>query len=327
MFSRVAGNAEWKVQSRFLAGITIPVKITIVGPGAMGTLFGVFFAGAGHEVHMLDKDPAHAETLTAKGFQLEGVSGKRAAGIPVTTEPASIGRSELVLMCVKAYDTEKAAASLSPLVGPDTAVLTLQNGLGNAEALCEAVGPEHILAGSTAQGANVVEPGHVVHAGTGDTFIGELNGPATDRVRNLCKVFTDAGIPAAPSDDVTGLLWGKLIVNVGINPFTGLLQVRNGELLEHPETRELMKMAVVEAVAIAQAKGANLPFADPLAKVQEVAKKTGRNKSSMYQDIANGRRTEIDFICGAIVREAEKLSIPTPVNRTLTLLIRSLAPG
>jgi 2-dehydropantoate 2-reductase len=137
-------------------------------------------------------------------------------------------------------------------------------------------------------------------------------------------MFTAAGIPAAPSDDVAGLLWGKLVINVGINPFTGLLQVRNGELLEHEETRELMRMAVDEAVSVAKAASVSLPFPDPLARVQEVARLTGQNKSSMYQDVAAGRRTEIDFICGAVVREGEKHGIPTPVNRALTLLVRSL---
>jgi 2-dehydropantoate 2-reductase len=290
----------------------------------MGTLFGVLLAGGGHDVHMLDKDPRRAESLSQGDFRLEGISAGRSARIPVTTDPAKIGPCKLVLLCVKAYDTEKAAQSLKQLLDNGTSVLTLQNGLGNAEILAGAVGEKHVLAGSTAQGANVVEPGNIIHAGTGDTFLGELSGPATPRVKELCEMFSVAGVPAAPSDDVTGLLWGKLIVNVGINPFTGLLQVRNGELLEHEETRKLMKLAVDEAVAVAKAKNVTLPFADPLAKVREVAKKTGQNKSSMYQDVANRRRTEIDFICGAVVREGEKLSVPTPVNRTLTLLVRSL---
>jgi 2-dehydropantoate 2-reductase len=293
----------------------------------MGTLFGVFLAGAGHDVRMLDKDPARAAALSAKGFSLEGVSGERSAGIPVSSDPDTIGTCELVLICVKAYDTETAATSLPPLVGPGTPVLTLQNGIGNAEILAKAVGGEHVLAGSTAQGANVIEHGQVIHAGSGDTFLGELSGTVTTRVQNLCEMLTTAGIPAAPSDDVPGLLWAKLIVNVGINPFTGLLQVRNGVLLEHAETQELMEMVVAEAVAVAEAKGVNLPFPDPLAKVQEVARLTGKNRSSMYQDVAAGRRTEIDFICGAVVREGAKLNVPTPVNRALTLLIRSLKTG
>ncbi len=290
----------------------------------MGTLFGVLLADAGHEVHMLDKEPVRAAALAAKDFLLDGVSGKRSVRIPVTADAAAIGVCELVFVWVKAYDTRAAAAALGPLVGPDSIVVTLQNGLGNAQTLSEALGAQHVLAGSTAQGANVVEPGHVIHAGTGDTFLGEIAGPATPRVRRICDMLTAAGFPAAPSDDVAGLIWGKLIVNVGINPFTGLLQVRNGELLERPETRQLMAMAVEEAVAVAKAAGVKLPFPDPLAKVREVAEKTGKNKSSMHQDVANRRRTEIDFICGAIVREGEKLGIPTPVNRTLTLLIRSI---
>ena len=299
------------------------MKITIIGPGAMGTLFGVSLSGAGHEVQLLDKDPARAKALSSGDFLLESAGGKRAVRIPVTADPAVIGESALILVCVKAYDTEGAAASLRPLLGEDSIVLTLQNGLGNTEILTDAAGAQRVLAGSTAQGANVVEPGRVIHAGTGDTFVGELSGPATARVRRVCDLLTTAGLPAAPSDDVEGLLWGKLVVNVGINPFTGLLQMRNGELLEHEETRELMRLAVEEVVEVAGAKGVSLPFPDPLAKVREVAKLTGSNKSSMYQDVAAGRRTEIDFICGAVVREGEKLGIPTPVNRTLTLLIRS----
>lgn len=300
------------------------MKAAVVGPGAMGTLFGVFLASAGHEVRLLDNDPARAAKLSRGGLALDGISAGRSARVPVTADPSSIGQCELVLVCVKAYDTQVAAQSLPALLSDDTVVLTLQNGLGNAELLAEAVGAGRVLAGSTAQGANVAEPGRVIHAGTGDTHMGELSGPATDRVRALCEVFTAAGLPASPSDDVAGLLWGKLVVNVGINPFTGLLQVRNGELLEHAETRELMRMAVDEAVAVARAAGVRLPFPDPLARVQEVAKLTGKNKSSMYQDVAAGRRTEIDFICGAVVREGERLGIPTPVNRALTLLVRSL---
>ncbi len=300
------------------------MKTTVVGPGAMGTLFSVLLANAGHEVHLLDKDPARAAELSGRGLALEGISAGRAAKIPVTADPSSIGPCELVLVCVKAYDTETAARSLAALLSDETVVLTLQNGLGNAELLAGAVDGGRVLAGSTAQGANVVEPGRVIHAGTGDTHIGELSGPATGRVRKLCEMFSAAGIPATASDDVAGLLWGKLVVNVGINPFTGLLQVRNGELLERDETRELMKMAVDEAVAVAQAAGVRLPFPDPLARVREVAKLTGQNKSSMYQDVTAGRRTEIDFICGAVVREGEKLGIPTLVNRALTLLVRSL---
>lgn len=303
------------------------LKTAVVGPGAMGTLFGVFFAAAGHDVHMLDRDPRRAEALAAKDFILEGVSGGRRERLPVTAEPLTVGPCELVLICVKAYDTKDAAAGLGPLIGPQTVVLTMQNGLGNAETLADALGEERVLAGSTSQGANVVEHGHVIHAGTGDTYIGELSGPATERVHKLCEIFTGVGLPASPSDDVSALLWGKLVVNVGINPFTGLLQVRNGELLEHEETRELMRMAVEEAVAVAQAAGVSLPFPDPLARVREVAKLTGKNKSSMNQDVAHGRRTEIDFICGAVVREGERLAIPTPVNRTLTLLVRSLTRG
>jgi 2-dehydropantoate 2-reductase len=300
------------------------MKTAVVGPGAMGTLFSVLLANAGHEIHVLDKNPARAALLSKKGLALEGISAGRAARVPVTTDPSSVGPCELVIVCVKAYDTQAAAGSLGALLSDDTMVLTLQNGLGNAELLAEAAGAGRVLAGSTAQGANVVEPGRVIHAGTGDTHVGELSGPATDRVRRLCEMYAAAGLPTSPSDDVAGLLWGKLVVNVGINPFTGLLQVRNGELLEHDETRELMKMAVDEAVAVAQAAGVRLPFPDPLARVQEVAKLTGQNKSSMYQDVAAGRRTEIDFICGAVVREGEKLGVPTPVNRALTLLVRSL---
>lgn len=292
----------------------------------MGTLFGVLLAEAGHHITMLDKNAERAEALTKKPFQLEGISGEHSVSIPVSADPREIGQSETILVWVKAYDTRGAAQAIAPFVGKNTLVITLQNGLGNSEILGEVLKTDNLLAGSTAQGANVLEPGRVVHAGIGDTHIGELHGPATDRAKKICDLLTGAGIPASPSDDVQGLVWGKLVVNVGINPFTGLLQMRNGELLEHPETMQLMEMAVNEAVAVAKAAGVSLPFADPLDRVRDVARKTGQNRSSMYQDVAHHRRTEIDFICGAVVREGEKLGVPTPVNRTLTLLVRSICP-
>ncbi len=303
------------------------MKITAVGPGAIGTLFGVLLAKAGHQVHMLDKDPARAARLAAGEFVLETGQGNISQKLPVTANPAEIGPGELVLICVKAYDTEIAARSIAPLIGPQTIVLTVQNGLGNAEILREAAGKEHILAGSTAQGANVVEPGRVIHAGKGETLIGELDRPATPRVEKLAEQLTAAGIPTAASDDVTGLLWGKLIINAGINPLTALLKVRNGALIQREETRALMAMAVKEAADVAEKKGIKLPFPDPLAKVEDVAGRTAANKSSMLQDVLKAKRTEIDFICGAIVREAQKLSLPAPVNHALTLLVRSLSPA
>ena len=231
---------------------------------------------------------------------------------------------DLVILFVKSAATQAAATDAAALLRPGGRVLTLQNGLGNAEVIAEIVGAERVLAGTTAQGATLLGPGQIRHGGSGETHIGRLFGEVDEFCHEVARLLTNAGLPTVVEPDVRSLIWGKLIINTGINALTALLRLRNGQLAELDETRQLLALAVEEAVQVARAAGVRLPYENPLDKVLAVAVATGQNQSSMLQDVLRGSPTEIAVINGAIVREGERLGVATPVNRTLTLLVQAL---
>ena len=301
------------------------MKIVIIGAGAMGGLFAARLAAAGEDVSVVDVWAEHVEAIRTQGLILETGEGV------IKALPAAASRSEdlavaadLVIIFVKSAMTAAAARSAQELLSPAGRVLTLQNGLGNAETIAAVVGAEKVLAGTTAQGATLLGPGRIRHGGRGDTHIGRLAGPADEFCRETAAILTRAGIPAFAEEEVQSLIWGKLVINAGINALTALLRYGNGQLNDHEETRELVKLAVAEAVQVAAAAKIPLPYGDAVEKVLAVAAATATNRSSMLQDILHGRITEIDAINGALVREGIRLAVPTPVNRTLTLLIKAL---
>jgi len=297
------------------------MRVVIVGAGAMGSLFGFFLRRAGKDVWLLDNHPELTRHIREQGLKVEGISGKHVISIPITTEVADIQWADLIIIFVKAYDTAQAILDAKPLVGPESAVLTLQNGIGNVEAIVNVVGEEKTIAGTTAHGATVLGPGYIRHAGTGETIIGELHGRETERLIQIQDFLTSAGIAMSTTQDVTGLLWSKLLINVGINPLTGITGLPNGALLDFEETRKIMHRAVNEAKEVASRKGIRLIYEDHLHKVDAVCEATARNISSMLQDLRNQKKTEIDFINGALVKEGSEAGVATPINQALTFLI------
>lgn len=300
------------------------MRIAVVGAGAMGCIFGGTLSEAGHEVTLIDVWAEHVNALNARGLKLTGVSGDRTIPVRAVTSPAGLPVQDLVIVFVKSAFTETAVRQAANLIGPATTLLTVQNGLGNAEKIGALVGPEKVVAGVTSHGGTMLGPGEVRHAGRGETVLGELQGGLTPRVEQLAAAFTAAGLEARAVASVDSLIWSKLLVNVGINAVTAILQVTNGELPKHEATRELVRLAVEEGARVAAAKGIELIHADPVANCLKVAELTGPNLSSMYQDVRAKRRTEVDVINGAIVAEGEKLGLPTPVNRVLTDLIKAI---
>jgi 2-dehydropantoate 2-reductase len=300
------------------------VKIAIIGAGAMGSLFGGRLALAGEEVWLLDVWEEHVRTIREQGLTIVTAAKEIPTRPNATMRPEEIGQADLVIIFVKSTVTKAAAQTAKKLLGPDTAVLTLQNGYGNAETIAAVVGAERVIAGTTAQGATLLGPGRIMHGGSGETHIGELGGGRSERQEKIASALTRSGIPTVGDDNVTSLIWGKLIVNVGINALTGITGLKNGQLADFDETKEVLAMAVEEAVAVATAAGVTLPYADPVDKVLAIAVATAENRSSMLQDLTGGRVTEIDAINGAIVREGFRRGVPTPVNRTLTMLIKTL---
>jgi len=301
------------------------MKIAIVGPGAMGCLIAAFLkARAKEDVWLIDHDPVRAKKLNDNGIKVEGVSGSFSVKVDATADPKEAGECGLVIMCVKSYSTEEAAKAIKELVSEKTYVLSLQNGIGNVQILNDHFGPERVIAGITNHGSTLLDIGHVRHAGKGDTIIGKPGGKYQGAIREAANILIKAGFDTKVSKDIDSVVWSKLLINVGINALTAVTRLNNGRLVEYEETRSLLRSAVQEAVKIIKRKRIKLAYDDPIQKVESVAKATATNVSSMLQDVLNKKRTEIDFINGAILRQARSLGIPTPVNEVLTNLVKTI---
>jgi 2-dehydropantoate 2-reductase len=297
------------------------MRVAIIGPGAVGCTLGAQLARAGREVVFLAPDEAAAEQLERRGVTVEGVRGSFHVPAAATCDAARVGPVDLAILTVKAYDTSRAMWQHAAVVGATTVVATFQNGLGNVEAIGGVVGAGRVLGGTTALGANLLAPGHVHHAGEGDTFVGEPTGGRSGRAEHVARVLTDAGIPAEAVTDVTDRIWAKLAINAGINALTALLRVRNGVLAQHPETLMLLEAAVREAAAVARARGVPLEVERLVERAREVAGRTADNVSSMLADMLAGRRTEIAEINGAVAVAARALGVPAPINEALAVLV------
>lgn len=300
------------------------MKIVIVGPGAMGCLFAAFLSKSREEIWLLDKDRQRAIRINQSGLNLEGVSGNWQAHVKATAEAKEIGQADLIIIAVKSYDTKEAILHARLLVGDNTGVLTLQNGIGNIEIIGEAVGADKVIGGVTNEGATLLDIGRIRHAGRGETVIGRIDGKIPVEMRSLREIFNKVGLETRISRDIKGLLWSKLIINVGINALTAITRLNNGRLIEFEGTRKILRDAVTEATKIAKRKRIKLIYDDPLAKVEAVCEATAANVSSMLQDVLRKKRTEIDFINGVIVRQAQELGIPVPVNSILLDLVKTI---
>ncbi|MFH1339367.1 MAG: 2-dehydropantoate 2-reductase [Candidatus Omnitrophota bacterium] len=300
------------------------MKIVVAGPGSIGSLFVSYLSKSKEEIWLLDKDNARAEILNQNGIRIEGVSGAWQAKVRVSANPEQIGESDLLLVCVKSYDTKELINYARPILGANCSVLTLQNGIGNIEIISELLRGQNVFAGITSQGANLAEPGVLHHAGFGETVIGSLDGKLTAQLREIRQLFNEVGIPTRLSRDIKGALWSKLIINVGINALTAVTRLRNGQLLEFEGTRSIMRQAVSEAARVAKRKRIKLQFDDPLTKVEAVCSATAKNISSMLGDVLKKKFTEIDFINGVILRQGQSLGIPVPVNSFLFDLVKTI---
>ncbi len=301
------------------------MKIAVVGAGAMGSLFGALLAEDGNEVWLYDVRVEHVNTVNANGLTIEHKGKTRSVKIKATCEPGDIGQVELAIIFVKSTHTQSAAATAHELVGANGLVMTLQNGMGNADIIAGVINPNRILAGTTAHGATMLGAGKIRHAGRGATTIG-MWAPGQKglaRAQQFADFFTRAGIETDAVKDVRDVVWHKLFINIGINAITALTGIMNGQILELEVTRELSRTAVNEAIAVARAEGIKVQE-KTVAQVFKVAAATAVNRSSMGQDADNHRQTEIGAINGFIVREAKRLGLKAPVNETLTALVETL---
>ncbi|MGD2252730.1 MAG: 2-dehydropantoate 2-reductase [Anaerolineales bacterium] len=299
--------------------MTTKPELVIAGTGAMACLFGARLAEH-TDLTLLGTWPEGLAALKEKGITLVEADGsERTMPVRATDDPRQCVGVRQALVLVKSWQTERAARQLAECLSSEGVALTLQNGLGNLELLQQILGAERAALGVTTIGATLLAPGRVRAGGVGPT-----NMAAHPRLAWLIELLRVAGYEVEVAEDIESLIWGKLAINAGINPLTALLRMPNGELLARPHTQALMKAAAEETALVAAAKGVKLPYAKPGAAVTEVARRTANNRSSMLQDVARNAPTEIDAICGAVVKEGERLGIPTPVNWTLWYLVRSI---
>ncbi|MDP2044246.1 MAG: 2-dehydropantoate 2-reductase [Candidatus Omnitrophota bacterium] len=300
------------------------MKIVVVGPGAMGCLFAAFLSKSKEEIWLLDKNKENAARINENGISLEGVSGAWQGKPKTTANIQDIGKADLILICVKSFHTKQAVEQIKPLLGQNTKILTLQNGMGNIEAIAELTGEERVIGGVTNEGATLIDIGKIRHAGRGETIIGMIDGKTPVEMRGIREIFNKVGFETKMSRDIKSLIWSKLIINVGINALTAITGLPNGKLTEFEGTKRILREAVTEAVRIAKRKRIKLIYEDPLAKVEAVCEGTSTNLSSMLQDVLRKKRTEIDFINGVIVRLGQELGISVPTNKLLVDLVKTI---
>lgn len=301
------------------------MRLAVIGPGALGCLLAALFAESGQDVCLVDYRPARATSLSAQGLVIRTLPGAvRRVRVQVLAPPA-LPTVDLAILTVKAYHTGAAARLLPGLLAPAGLALTLQNGLGNLEAMAAQTGWEPLVAGVSFLGATLVREGEVIFAGAGPTFIGAPAGSraAPAELDGVAQVFRRAALECWVRQDIEAMLWEKLLVNVGINPLTALLRVVNGALPQLPEAWETALAAAREAAAVATASGVHLSL-DPGARLTAVCQATAANRSSMLQDVLAGRETEIDALNGEVAARGQALGVPTPVNALLTRLVRAL---
>lgn len=298
--------------------------IVILGAGAMGCLFGARLQEAGCEVTLITRTPESAAVIRENGIRLDSPDGSTwtVKGMAATTDYAAAHGASAVLVLVKASATESAAKALAPHLAGNTLVVTLQNGLGNVEVLCSRLPAAQVAAGITGNGAISLGAGHIRLGGTAETVLGELEGGPSARLEDLCVILMKARFPTRVSENISGAIWTKLMVNVGLNPVSALTGLRNGRIAKDPEAFSIAAAAVREAAAVAAAAGIRLETDDPVEHMRLVAEKVAANETSMLQDLRAGRMTEIEVMNGEIERRGKALGVPAPVNATLASLVR-----
>lgn len=300
------------------------MQIAIVGCGAMGSVYAALFASAGNRVIAVDTNEAHVTAINARGLRVSGASGDRTVAIEAYTSAPDV-QVDLVVVAVKAAYIGAAAPAVSRLVGPDTLVLTIQNGLGSLAELTDAVRLDRLLVGvAQGFGASLPEPGHAHHNDMKAIRMGAYASASQDDVERVAALWRAAGFDAAAVADVAAVQWEKLICNVAYSAPCALTGMTVGEVMDDADVGPVSRAAATEAFEVARALGIALGFDDPVAHVREFAGRMPLAKPSVLLDVEAGRPSEVGVINGAVAREGARAGVPAPVNSALTGLVRAL---
>jgi 2-dehydropantoate 2-reductase len=298
------------------------IRVAVLGAGAVGCYYGGMLARAGHAVTLIGR-PVHVEVFRSRGLRFEGLKFDETLRVEASTEASAVRGCKLVLFCVKSTDTETAAAQMARHLDADALVMNLQNGVDNTERIQARIA-QPVIPAAVYVACEMAGPGHLKHHGRGDLVIGEFGAKLPAGALGQVKAWLhSAGVPVTISDNVAGELWAKLVVNCAYNALSAITQLPYGKMIEGHGIRDVMRDVVEETLAVAQASGVAMA-PDMLARTYKIAEAMPTQYSSTAQDLARGKRTEIDHLNGFVARRGEALGVPTPANRALYALVRTI---
>jgi 2-dehydropantoate 2-reductase len=299
------------------------MRILVMGAGAVGSYFGARLRASGEDVVLCARGD-HLRALREHGLDIKSIRGDLRIDVTATDKPGEFAPYDLILFCVKAYDTEAAAGEISGCLAPRGVILTLQNGIENEAKLAAIFGREAVMGGNARVGVEVVAPGRIIHLTSGHIDFGELDGRSTERTARIAEVFQRAGILGQVSNDIMSARWDKLIWNGAFNTVTTLTRRRVGEVLDDPESMKLLRTMMEEIVTVARAEGAKIADDRVDAYFAHSQKNLRELKTSTQQDLEHGKRLEYEALSGAVVRAARRQGISVPTVETVYVLMRLL---
>ena len=304
------------------------MKIVMLGAGALGSTIGGTLAIGGNDVHFVDMWQEHVDLINKDGLHMTNEKEDWYVRVDARTTADTIGEADLVIVLVKSFATKQAVEQLKQtnVIGKNTLVMSLQNGLGNEETIASVIGSENVISGKTYVGGRLIQAGYISAGVQGKwTYIGELNGEITDRIQTVCNVFNDAGLLCEVSDNIKGLIWDKLLINVAAGALCGITRLPYGPLYEEDYIKDVAVAAIQEGIQVAKAAGVVLKSEDPQYPwVAASEGLPGTFKTSILQSLELKRPTEIDFINGSLVEWGKKYGIATPVNQTLVACVKGI---
>lgn len=304
------------------------MKICMLGTGSLGSTIGGTLAQGGSEVYFVDQWKEHIDKINENGLKMTDEKEDWYVKVDARTSAEGMGPVDLVIVLVKSFATKEAVSQLKEtnVIGENTLVMSLQNGLGNEETIAEVVGEANVISGKTYVGGRLLSPGYVSAGVKGKyTYIGELTGEITDRIQAVCDEFNKAGLLCEVSDNIKGLIWDKLLINVAAGALCSITRLPYGPLYEEEYIKETAVAAIQEGIDVAKAAGVKLKSEDPEYPWYAASEGLPETfKTSILQSLELKRPTEIDFINGSVVEWGKKFGIPTPVNRTLVTCVKGI---
>lgn len=303
------------------------MRISIMGAGGQGGLFGSLLVQAGHDVTFIARG-RNLEAMQKNGLTLKSrIYNDSTVQVNATDRPEDVGNVDLVLFCVKNYDLYEAVEQIKPLIGPETIVLTVQNGVEAPHKIGDVIGAEHVIAGVSRTNSHLVAPGEVNHFGGKRLVLGELSQVMSPRAKMLEKVFRETGTEAVASDDIKGSLWRKLSTLSGLHGVVCLTRSSIGIVRDYKETWGLMRRVILEAASVARAEGVTISEVEVDATLESISKMPPGVKPSMLVDLEAGRRIELDTFNGAVVRFGMKHGVDTPFNYVIYSALKPYQNG